>query len=131
MGGGGGGGKEGNGGRWEGNWGRWEGIDELGLGSHLALSCYFWGGTLSPLLDGGKSMGETLGRRENMASPGTCRKLVGVVLSEAEYIIRPPFLVHASGAVALKVAQEPSTAKYYLTHYYYFRSETFFSETLF
>ena len=31
-------------------------------------------------------MGETLGRRENMASPGTRGKLVGVVLSEAEYI---------------------------------------------
>ena len=78
----GGGGREGNRGRWEGKRGR----DELGLGSHLALSCYFWGGTLSPLLDGGKSMGETLGRRENMASPGTRGKLVGVVLVEAEYI---------------------------------------------
>ena len=44
------------------------------------------GGTLSPLVDGGKSMCETLGRRENMASPGTPGKLVGVVLSEAEYI---------------------------------------------
>ena len=32
-------------------------------------------------------MGETLGRRENMASPGTRGKSVGVVLAEAEYII--------------------------------------------
>ena len=70
------------GGRWEGK----RGGDELSLGSHLALSCYFWGGTLSPLLDGGKSRGETLGRRENMASLGTRGKLVGAVLSEAEYI---------------------------------------------
>ena len=31
-------------------------------------------------------MGETLGRRENMASPGTRGKSVGVVLAEAEYI---------------------------------------------
>ena len=31
-------------------------------------------------------MGETLGRRENMASPGTRGKFVGVVLAEAEYI---------------------------------------------
>ena len=31
-------------------------------------------------------MGETLGRLENMASPGTRGKLVGVVLVEAEYI---------------------------------------------
>ena len=38
-------------------------------------------------------MGETLGRRENMASPGTRGKSVGVVLAEAEYIISPvPFL---------------------------------------
>ena len=48
------------------------------------------GGTLSPLLGGGKSMGENLGRRENMVSPVTRRKLVGVVLSEAEYIILTP-----------------------------------------
>ena len=33
-------------------------------------------------------MGETLGRWENMASPGTRGKSVGVVLAEAEYIIR-------------------------------------------
>ena len=44
--------------------------------------------TWAAILDGGKSMGETLGRRENMASPGTRGKLVGVVLSEAEYIIK-------------------------------------------
>ena len=31
-------------------------------------------------------MGETLGRRENIASPGTRGKSVGVVLAEAEYI---------------------------------------------
>ena len=43
-------------GRWVGG-GRGErGGDELSLGSHLALSCYFWGVALSPLLDGGKSM---------------------------------------------------------------------------
>ena len=47
------------------------GGDELSLGSHLALSCYFWGVALSPLLDGGKSMGYTMVRRENMASLGT------------------------------------------------------------
>ena len=47
------------------------GGDELSLGSHLAPSCYFWGRALSPLLDGGKSMGYTLARRENMASLGT------------------------------------------------------------
>ena len=46
------GGREGNGGRWE-----WKRVrDELSLGSHLALSCYFWGVALSPLLDSGKSM---------------------------------------------------------------------------
>ena len=67
---------------WEGKRGR----DELSLGSHLALSCYFWGGAFSPLLDSGKCMGETLGRWENMASPGTRGKLVGAVLVEAEYI---------------------------------------------
>ena len=68
-------------GRWVGGVGRalggWEGKrggDELSLGSHLALSCYFWGVALSPLLDSGKSMGYTLGRRENMASLGTCGK---------------------------------------------------------
>ena len=44
------------------------------------------GSTLLPLLAGGKSMGETLGRQENMASPGTRGKSVGVVLAEAEYI---------------------------------------------
>ena len=31
-------------------------------------------------------MGETLGRQENIASPRTRRKSVGVVLAEAEYI---------------------------------------------
>ena len=56
------------------------------------------------------------------------------------------FLVRAGGAVALKVAQVPSTAKHYLTHYYYSRSrkyslttfeaklflkQNFLSETLF
>ena len=47
------------------------GGDELSLGSHLALSCYFWGMALLPLLDGGKSMGYTLVRQENMVSLGT------------------------------------------------------------
>ena len=32
-------------------------------------------------------MGETLGRRENIASPGTHGKSAGVALAEAEYII--------------------------------------------
>ena len=49
------------------------------------------------ILDGGKSMGETLGRRENMASPGTRGKLVGVVLSEAEYINTFNFLLAMYG----------------------------------
>ena len=34
-------------------------------------------------------MGETLERRENIASPGTRGKSVGVVLAKAKYIIRP------------------------------------------
>ena len=79
----------------------WErGGDELSLGSHLALSCYCWGMALSPLLDGRKSMGYTLARRENMVSLGAggkswswlctlvCTLQSGWVqpLAEAEYI---------------------------------------------
>ena len=78
-----GGGREGTGGE-----GKRAG-DELSLGSQLALSCYFWGVALSPLLDGGKSMVYTLGRRENMAAPGTRRKSwLGLCLVEAKYITK-------------------------------------------
>ena len=43
-------------------------------------------------------MGETLGRQENMASPGTRGKSVGVVLAEAEYItIYVHIVYHAGG----------------------------------
>ena len=90
---------------WVGEWGgggKREGWGELSLGSHLVPSCYFWGRALSPLLDGGKSMGYTLARRENMASLGTggkswswlctlvCTLQPGWVqpLAEAEYITK-------------------------------------------
>ena len=62
-----------------------EGGDELSVGSHLAPSCYFWGRALSPLLDGGKSMGYTLARRENMASSWNRREIVVAAVHSCLY----------------------------------------------